>query len=172
MPSQGLARWSTINKVLKELVGKLGFRLEIDGAEEMSQTGDGLYVKLGNQGTVNHPWKGVIISGGLAVLGGYCNDIAVAGTTIGAGNGFAYLRVNFALDEEDGFVYTATLTGATLGSASSVPGDSPGSGTFYIPLFQYEGVRVISQSATRHMRVAACDDGSGDGKVLLNVLQS
>lgn len=45
------------------------------------------------------------------------------------------------------------------------------SGTFYLPLFTYEGLTII-QSASRYIFVSACDDGSGEGRAALLVHQS
>jgi len=51
MPGEGLASWWQLNRIIRHFMATLIFRLEIDGAEEMSQTGDGLRFKyLGGSG--------------------------------------------------------------------------------------------------------------------------
>lgn len=169
-PSKGLARWETIRKVLTQLTAKLGFRLEIENADEAAQTGDGLRFKL-RPGTLasDHPWKGVTRSG-LTCLGGMVNSIEIGDTVVATGEGWCYLELNFTLDVEDGYVYSSALVSAYVRRGLTVPGDS--GNTFYMGLFRVSSSGSITQSASRNIIVSACDDGSGTSSARLNVMQS
>jgi len=171
MPSKGLARWATIRATLQSLAKQVGFRLEIDGAESVEQTSDGLRFKLLPGGGPDHPFKGVVKDGLLTILGGYANHILLDEVPIDEASGIAYITLTFTLDIEDGFVYSAILTDAELAYDTTLPADDGSSGIFYLALFTFDGTAII-QSVTQNLRVKACDDGSGEGVAELYIIQS
>lgn len=171
MPTSGLAKWSTVGRVLQDFARRFGIRLEIDGAEEGGQTAEGLYFKIRPGTATKAPWQGRPAGAGIEVVGGYVNGLAVGNSAIGGGVGVCWLRLNFDLDVEDGFVYSADLQAASIQSGSSMPGDDGTSGIFNVPLFAFSGSTII-QSASRFIYVSACDDGSGEGRAALIVHQS
>jgi hypothetical protein len=174
MPKNGLAQWPTIAKVLKMLVEKLGFRLEIDGAESAEQTGDGLRFKL-KPGEITglHPFKGIPDGSDLICTGGFVNefdlpDMEIDLGIVSAGNAFVLLE--FTVDIEDGYVYGATLDNAELAYFFELPENVPSAGQFYVPLFKFNG-QTVSQSARRDIRVKLCDNGYGTGTPELYIIQ-
>lgn len=171
MPTRGLATWSTVGRVLQDFARRFGIRLEIDGAEEAGQTPDGLYFKIRPGNGSKTPWQGGISGSNIAVTGGYVNGIAVSSTVISGGTGVCWLQLSFDLDVEDQYVYSSELQSAIIQSGSSLPSDDGTSGTFYLPLFTFEGLSII-QSASRYISVSACDDGSGEGRAAMLVHQS
>lgn len=172
MPMSGLATWKTIGRVLKSLLAKMGYRLEIDGAESVEQTSDGLHFKL-RPGTAegDHPWRGIVESSTLVCLGGLVNTIELDDELIAAGSGYCFVRTHWDLDIEHGYVFGAELVSAEIDTASSAPVDSPTTGMFHVILFTFDGSLVI-QNARRHLQLRVCDDNSGLGRGVLIPLQT
>lgn len=159
--------------VLKQLAEGMGIRLEVDGAAWATQTGDGMALRIQPGGeTVDHPWKGKYVSGTFSVLGGFVNSIEVPLTAVSGSSGFAFFKLTFALDVSDAFVHGGSLTDADLMFSSSVPSDDGAVGEFHLVLFEYSGGAVVSQSATRHIQVRVCDDGTGTATGYLDIIQS
>ncbi len=161
-------------RVLAELVAGLGATLQVDGAQAASETADGAALKLlPGGGTAAHPFKGERRSGSLWIRGGYCNAIELDDEEIGASStGVAWIKLEFTLGSEFDFVFTATLTAATLEHGTTLPTDDGTLAVFHLPLFTYASGLVTAQSVTQDLIVRACDDGSGTSTAALNVIQS
>lgn len=165
MPQKGLATWPTLNRVLKQLAAALGVRISIDGAEE-SRAGDGdVYFRVQPGGAASglHPWKAHVVEDVLVMAGGVYNGWAVEQQEL-AGSGWAYLVVTWDVsDTDDGWLLSATLDDVEFTIGPEVPPANPGSGTWYVPLVQFDGLEVLSQAETASFSATVCDDGSGSG---------
>lgn len=158
--------------LIGQLAEQLGVRLQLDGADWVSELPDGMATKVRQSvQEADYPWKGRTISGDLWVLGGYVNDLEISSAEATLSNGIACLVLNFTLDVEDGFVYGGTLSSAAIDFFASKPPDDGSTGEFYIPLVTYDGTDVILQSARKHAIVGVCDNGAGTGTAVLNVIQ-
>lgn len=142
---------------ITEVVRQLGGSIEFEGAERATETPDGVRFKITPGGaTDDHAWRCKSIDGDFTMLGGAYNGEEIAPTVLGDGSGWAYIVANWDLTFASGYLTVATLTSASVSTAAAVPADSPGSGTFHVPLVQFASRRVLSQAATRSISATVC----------------
>lgn len=150
----------------------LGIKIEVEGADRAMTTHDSMRFKVRAGGDIaDHPWRCKIIDGAFTMMGGFYNSHELAATVLGTGSGWAWVKAEWALTLTGSYVSGASNTSAVIQTGSSVPADDPDGATFYVPLVQFSGGRVLSQAATRSISATVCDNG-GDGSAQHNVLQS
>lgn len=158
-----------------EFARKNGIHLQFDGAERGSETHDGAYFKLapGGDELADFAFRAKDINGSLWMMAGSYNGVAVAAIEIGnSATGYGYIKAEWDIsDVEAGYVMSVPpVTSVTFHTAASVPADSGGTGTFYVPLIQFAAGVVLGQIRSSAISAVVCDSGAGNGSAQHNIL--
>jgi hypothetical protein len=184
LPMKGLAKWSVLRPILKEVLGKMGIKISTDGKVIQNIDG-GLHLGVGKGSTAGASYNFQIIPSGSGVtvangqfgtftptIGGVPLDASTPPTLSVGSDCVVYLQINTTPTVVLGFVTAMTVSSVTVETASSIPSTNHTT-HFYKLLGTITGGAVVDPQPVRtSLSYEFCDRGTADGKADMTTFAS